>query len=424
MEKTNEKDLDRELAYFRFALIAPAIQGTFSDASVAAYCRRVAENPVLRPDGTLFQYKPATLEKWITLYKAGGMEALVPRERSDKGSIRALSDECVAEIYSLKEKFPRLDALQIHIHLVKEGLLSATVSPRTVQRFIKAKNLRGPAASGPMKDRKAFEEPYFGAMWQADSCHFPYVPDDNGKRRRTDLMIIVDDHSRMIVGARLFFDDNAYNFQKVLKGAVSSAGIPQKLYGDHGGPYENAQLAYICGSMGTVLLHAPMRDGAAKAKVERTFGSLKSRWLNGLDVKQIRSLDEFNRELAEAVRKHNLTINSSTGQTPMDRFLATRGRIRMPESEDWLKECFMNRVTRRVRNDSTLSIQNMQFDAPMQFMRQTVEVRFLPDMLSGAYILDGGTRYPLKLTDKQANSRVKRETWPTVDYSKGDTAHV
>ena len=84
----------------------------------------------------------------------------------------------------------------------------------------------------------------------------------------------------------------------------------------------------------------------------------------------------------------------------------------------------MNREKRKVKNDSTLSIDNMQFDAPMQFIRQWVEVRFLPDRLSEAYIFDNGKRYPLKLTDKQANSRVKRNVWPTVDYSKGDTTNV
>ena len=163
---------------------------------------------------------------------------------------------------------------------------------------------------------------------------------------------------------------------------------------------------------------------SSKAKIERTFGSLKSRWLNGLDTNQIRSLEEFNSELAEAVRQHNLSVNSSTGQAPMNRFLATRGRIRAPESEEWLNESFMNRITRKVRNDSTISIQNLQFDAPMQFMRQTVEVRFLPGMLHDAYIFENGARYPLKLTDKQANSRVRREVWPTVDYSRGDHSHV
>jgi len=424
MEKTTNKDLNRELAYFRFALIAPVIQGTFSDASIKAYCRRVTENPILRPDGRPFQYKPATLERWVALYKSGGMEALMPQERSDRGSVRVLSDECIAEIYNIKEKFPRLDAVQIHIRLVEEGLIPAAVSPRTIQRFIKINGLKNPAASGPLKDRKAFEEPFFGAMWQADTSYFPYIPDVQGKRRRTYLLLIVDDHSRMIVGARLYFEDNAYNFQKVLKDAVATFGIPNKIYCDHGASYENSQLSFICGSIGAVLLHAPVRDGAAKGKCERAFGVLKSRWLNGVDTSQIHSLDEFNKELAEAVRKHNLTVNSSTGQTPMDRFLSTRGRIRLAESEEWLHERFMNRMSRKVRTDSTLSLLNMQFDAPMQFMRQTVEVRFLPDKLSEAYILENGVRFPLKLTDKQANSRVKRTSWPTVDYSKGAAANV
>lgn len=419
MDKTNAKEPGRELAYFRFALIAPVIQGTFPDASIAAYCRRVTENPIARPDGVMFHYKPATLEKWAANYKAGGMEALMPQARSDKGSVRNLSDECINEIYRLKEKFPRLDAVQIHVRLVQEGLLPATVSPRTIQRFIKAKGLKAPAASGPLKDRKAFEEPFFGAMWQADTSYFPYIPDGSGKRQRTYLIAIVDDHSRMIVGARLFFADSAYNFQKVLKDAVATYGIPNKLYCDHGPSYENSQLAFICGSIGTVLIHAPVRDGAAKAKIERAFGVLKSRWLSGLDTKQIGSIDEFNLELAETVRKHNLTVNSSTGQAPMDRFLSTRGRIRLPESQGWLDECFMNRTKRKVRNDSTLSIQNIQFDAPMQFIRQSVEVRFLPDRFSDAYIFENGSRYPLKLTDKQANSRAKRQEWPTVDYSRG-----
>jgi transposase InsO family protein len=323
------------------------------------------------------------------------MEELMPRTRSDKGSVRRLSDECINEIYKIKEKFPKLNAVQIHIRLVQDGLIPATVSVRTIQRYIKANDLKNQAVSGPLKDRKAFEEPFFGAMYQADTCYFPYVPDEKGKRQRTYLIALVDDHSRMVVGARLFFEDNAYNFQKIFKDAVATHGICNKLYVDHGPSYENSQLSFICGSLGTVLIHAPVRDGAAKAKIERFFGVLKGRWLHGIDTGQICSIDEFNRELAEAVRKHNLTVNSSTEQTPMDRFLATRGKIRMPKSEEWLDECFMNRITRKVKNDASLSLQNMQFDAPMQFIRQTVEVRFLPDRLSEAYIFDNGKRFPL-----------------------------
>ena len=233
MQNTVAQKNDRELAYFRFALIAPVIQEMFPDGSIAAYCRRVTEKPIARPDGTMFHYKPATLERWVNLYRTGGMDALLPRERSDKGCSKNLSDECILEIYKLKEKFPRLDAVQIHIRLVQDGLLPASVSPRTIQRFIKANGLKNAAASGPLKDRKAFEESFFGAMWQADTCYFPHIPDDRGELKRTYLMVIVDDNSRLIVGARLFFEDNAYNFQKVLKDAVATYGIPCKLYVDY-----------------------------------------------------------------------------------------------------------------------------------------------------------------------------------------------
>jgi hypothetical protein len=130
-------------------------------------------------------------------------------------------------------------------------------------------------------------------------------------------------------------------------------------------------------------------------------------------------LEEFNRELAIYVRDHNTTLNSSTGATPMDRFMATRDHAPAPRSAEWLDNCFMNRVSCKVRNDSTLTFSKNMFDAPMQFIGQKVEVRFLPDRLEDAYIFDAGVRYPLKLTDKVANGKAKRDKGPTIDYSLG-----
>ena len=90
---------------------------------------------------------------------------------------------------------------------------------------------------------------------------------DNGVRRRVYCIMIIDDHSRLLVGGELFYSDNAYHFQKVLKAAVSAYGIPAKLYVDNGCSYANEQLSLICGSIGTVLLHTKVRDGASKGKV-------------------------------------------------------------------------------------------------------------------------------------------------------------
>ena len=54
-----------DIAYFRFGVIAPVIQGTFPDASEAAFYRRVAQEELTRPDGSLRKYSPDTLEKWM-----------------------------------------------------------------------------------------------------------------------------------------------------------------------------------------------------------------------------------------------------------------------------------------------------------------------------------------------------------------------
>lgn len=48
----------------------------------------------------------------------------------------------------------------------------------------------------PAKDRKAYEEAYFGGMWQADTCYLPYIR-ENGKSRRVYLIMILDDHSHL-----------------------------------------------------------------------------------------------------------------------------------------------------------------------------------------------------------------------------------
>ena len=404
-----------EIAHFRFALIAPVIQDLYSEQSAAAYFRRVAEKPIVMPNGSSFSYSHKTLAKWANFYKNGGMDALLPKQRSDKGSTRVLNDVAIEEIFRLKEKYPRLNATQIHQMLIRNAYISASVSVAAVQRFIRRHELKS-ARNPNIKDRKAFEEPQFGCLWQADTCYLPYIS-ENGRARRTYLIMIIDDHSRLIVGGQIFYNDNAYNFQKVLKQAIATYGIPDKLYLDNGSPYLNQQLTFICGCVGCLELHTPVRDGASKGKIERNFRSLKDRWLYSLDTAQIQSLAEFNELLSAYIYQHNTTVHSSTKETPLDRFMRTGNHIRIPKSAEWLDECFRNRISRRVNNDSCVTIDGVYYDAPQQFIGMKVDIRFLPNLMEDAYILYEGVHYPIPVTDKAANSRAKRDNLPKIDYN-------
>lgn len=411
-----------KIAQFRFALIAPVIQGLFSDASRTAYYKRITEKPITFPDGTTKQVSYKTIEKWVSNYQRFGFDALMPGERSDKGSTRVLSDTAIEEIYRLKQMFPRLNATQIHAQLIQNGFIPVTVNVCAVQRFIKKNDLKS-ARNPNLRDRKAFEEDAFGKMWQTDTCYFPYITED-GKSHRVYAICIIDDHSRLIVGGALFYNDSAANFQCVFKQAVATYGIPTKLYTDNGAPYVNEQLSLICGSIGTVLLHTKVRDGASKAKIERFWRTTKERWLYGLNMDNIHSLAEFNALFQEYIRSYNTTIHSGINCTPFERYQNTKENIRAPKSREWLDECFLNRIYRRVRKDATISIERVSYDAPMQFIDQKVEIRFRPNDMDSAVIIYEDERFPLRPTDRNENCRTKRQNGPSIDYSKLGGTHV
>ena len=405
------------LAEFRFGLIAPVIQGLFPDVSATAYYKRIAENSFTLPDGTVKKFSYKTIEDWATRYKAGGLEQLMPRTRSDKGNSRALNDEAIGEIYRVKELFPQMNATQIYRHLVRNSFLSASVSVDSVQRFIRKNDLKS-ARNPNLRDRKAFEEDAFGKMWQADTCYIAHIT-ENGISRQVYCMAIIDDHSRMLVGSGMFYNDNACNFQKILKEAIATYGcIPSKLLVDNGAPYINEQLSMICVSLGISLIHTRVRDGASKGKSERQWRTMKSTWIHTIDTTKITSLDRFNEMLKDYVRNYNTSYHSGIDTTPMTRFQNTCQNVRHPLSREWLDECFYNRIFRKVRNDSTVSIFNVCYDVPMQFIKMKVEIRFLPDDMESAYILYENTKSPIRRTNRNDNCHTKRNNPAPLDYSK------
>ena len=422
MNKNKNLATATELAQFRFALIAPVIQGLFPDSSRTAYYKRVTEKPLTFPDGSVKAVSFKTLEKWVSNYQRFGFDALMPNERSDKGSTRALSDTAIEEIYQLKKDFPRLNATQIYDRLIQNGTIPPSVNVCAVQRFIRRNDLRS-ARDPNMRDRKAFEEDAFGNMWQADTCYFPHISED-GRSHRVFAICIIDDHSRLIVGAELFYADSAANFQKVFKDAISTYGIPTKLYTDNGAPYSNEQLSLICGSVGTVLLHTKVRDGASKAKIERFWRTTKERWLYGLNIDDIHSLGQFNILFREYIRSYNTTVHSGIACTPFERYNSSKDTVHIPRSREWLDECFLNRIIRKVRKDATVSIDKISYDVPMQFIDQKVEIRFRPGDMDSASIIFDGDKFPLRVTDKNENCHAKRNNGPSIDYSKLGASNV
>ena len=139
----------------------------------------------------------------------------------------------------------------------------------------------------------------------------------------------------------------------------------------------------------------------------------------GLDVAEIHSLQKFNDVYADYVHKYNHSFHQGIQGKPYERYDKSAGVARKPESEEWLNDSFMNRETRTVKGDATITIDNVQYDVPQQFIKTKVEVRFVPGDMDTAYIFSGGKKYLITKTDKVANGKTRRaKSTLTVDYSK------
>ncbi|RGD96636.1 hypothetical protein DW826_00915 [Clostridium sp. AM34-11AC] len=79
---------------------------------------------------------------------------------------------------------------------------------------------------------------------------------------------------------------------------------------------------------------------------------------------------------------------------------ASKGK---PESRQWLDGCFYNRITRKVRKDSTVTIDGVCYDVPMQFISAKVDIRFQPDDISSAFILFDDQKFPIRQTNRNEN---------------------
>jgi transposase InsO family protein len=398
----------QKMAMFRFGLIAPALNGTFTQQCKQAYYRDVTSRPLVLPDNTTRSYAVPTLVYWEGLYRKGGFDALANKGRSDAGHPRKLAQEAKDAIVALRREFPKINATIIYERLIEQGVIGARdVSLSTVQRFVR-KRCPGPHVMPDGRDRRAFEAERVCGIWQADTLYGPYIK-AHGRKARTYLVTIIDDKSRLIVGSRFFLADNAANFQSALKDAVIRFGIPERLFVDNGSPYRNDQLCGICGRLGCVLIHAAVCDGAAKGKVERLNRTCRDRLLAVLTEQQKASLEALNAALCAWVNSYNTSGHSALGTTPMDAYRAGASCVRAPKDAQWVHECFLNRVARTVRNDATITIDKVSYDVPMGLVGTRVEVRCIPHDMTTAHIVIDGTAHPIRPTDRVANSKIPRE---------------
>ncbi|MCU7937591.1 MAG: DDE-type integrase/transposase/recombinase [Candidatus Thiodiazotropha sp. (ex Dulcina madagascariensis)] len=212
-------------------------------------------------------------------------------------------------------------------------------------------------------------------LWQGDTMYGPAIQQPNGQWKKTFLIAFIDDASRLITHGAFFYRDNTENMIDAFKTALYKRGKPERLYFDHGANYTSKEILQACVRLNIKLSHAPVRDGAAKGKIERFFRGFRDRFLvmhSGFE-----SLEQLNQLTQDWIENHyNNQPHSSIQMKPLDRFNLDHSRIHYLTNDEFTEEVFFVEQDRKVSNVNVFSINTQKHECPVDLRGKTIQVRY------------------------------------------------
>ena len=406
-----KNDVPMKVATFRFGVIADFVTGVrLGYGEKERLLMEKATRSYEIPGSEQTRVSRAAMLLWVSKYQKGGrrIEALKPKERSDRGTYRSLDTTLRMAIKGLREENPYLTVPVIikKLRLTKIIEPDVAVNTATIYRFLRGEKLA--RVSDDAHDRRRFEAEHSNQIWQCDVLHGPQVfAEGSPILKKAYLMAIIDDHSRLIVHAAFYLSESFEILKHALKHAISKRGIPQKFYVDNGACYRSDQLERILASLGIGLSHSRPYTPQGRGKIERWFKNIRDSFLPMLPLKAI-PLADLNDRLEQFVEEYNTSEHSSIKQTPYQRFRNDLSCVRpAPES---LMNYFRSREYRRVKKDRSVQLHGKIFEVPAKLIDKTVELFFheeTPDDIE--VILEKisyGRAVPLNLV---VNARVGRD---------------
>jgi putative transposase len=407
------------IALKKFSLISPVING--QTKSNLAYYTEITSKPIEMPCYGMKNYAPKTLESWYCAYMKGGIDALKPSVRADKGGYRKIKLEIEDKIIEMKKLYPKAPDTVVYDMLIKTGAFTYDeLSISTLYRFLKSLEKKGILNEEPSKEIKRFSHIYVNELWQTDLMYGPYITVGK-KKMATYLLAYIDDASRLISHAQFYFAQNFEALRHSFKEAVLKRGIPELLYTDNGKIYRSQQFAYMCASIGCTVIHTKPFSPNEKGKIERFFGTVRRRFLTEHNPADFRSLEDLNDKFYKWLDEdyHRKPHSGLNGITPLDKFMEQSSRIKLMSNTSKLNEQFLLRINRKVIHDATFTINNILFETDVKFANSKVEIRYDPE-----WLVQPNTNVLIFLDDKKIgeahqvnyadNAKMKRRGRPTA----------
>jgi transposase InsO family protein len=225
-------------------MIAPLL-----NEHIDAFERRRLRAQILESSGL----SGRSLRRYIQSYREKGYRSLADIPRSDKGSLRAVPENAVEEAVKLREELPSRSVRRIIQILegekkIKPGEVSRTsLNRHLIQRGYGAAQLRAQGKATQPASR--FERKRRNDLFQADIKYGPVLV-SNGVKKKTYLLSIIDDKTRMVMHAEFYGNQRLPILEDCFRKALLKFGKPSDILVDNGKIFVSKWFRLACARLG------------------------------------------------------------------------------------------------------------------------------------------------------------------------------
>jgi putative transposase len=371
-----------QMALFRYGLIADLAQRQENEKGLYRLLLEKADKDYVIPGSRRTRVAAETIRDWLKAFRRGGFAALRPQPRRDQGRPRAIAQPVADLLGQIKEETPTLSVHAVIAEARAKGIgEEILLAPATVHRLLTRQGLMDKQPKEPTsKDRRRFAFDKAGELWMSDVMHGPAVTTEGGRKRKTYLVGLLDDATRVVPFAAFTLSETIAAFLPVLHQAVLRRGVPRRLLVDNGAAYRSHQLSLVCAKLGVHLIHARPYQPQAKGKQERWFRTVRMQLLPSLSAADLGSLEALNRRLWAWVEgEYHLSPHKGLGgMVPLDRWTMTAAHLRLLDPHDDLDELFLFEQKRKVQKDRTVSLHGVVYEVDASLVGETVTLRYDP----------------------------------------------
>lgn len=324
-----------------------------------------------------------TLRRWLSIYQAAQgdpLAALEPKARADRGRARTIPPELLAEAISVRERAPRLSVKQIL--KVIEHPLREQVARRSLARALReagydkrdkrsriAARCKGRLAPVDW-DLQLWEADFPNEIWQVDST--PSIWLAKGRHRdqavRLQLINLIDDHSRLIVGGGFVERLRVVDLLGFLIPAIATYGCPNVLFLDQAKIHRSTIVTQGLARLGGEAIFGTAGHAPGHGKVERLHQKAQNTLVEGFQLNPVFTVEGATRRHELWREDDALEEHTSTGESPLTRWKRIEGNARIP-SEEELLWAFRGEVGRRVGKLGEIKWGGKLYEAPSSHRR-------------------------------------------------------